>query len=230
MTTETVQKASKINSSPTIADQATDILRDMIQNGAYGPGVRINEVELSKQMGISRGPIREAIQRLVKESILYFVPRKGAYANFPSNQEINHLFEVREVLEVLSVDLASQRMTSLEANEITNLLNNVKPSILKNDYDLYPWDFDFHNKIAESTKNLVLKNQLYEINGRLELVRKISGYKQGRAINALHEHTAILEAVIKGDATLAKDKMQKHIKKAKVNFFRIAKEALNNFK
>src|ERR671921_371811 len=90
-------------------EQAREVVRHLIFNGTYQPGQKLKEVELSKVLGISRSPIREALQTLANEGIVDLIPNRGAFVVSFDLGEVEELFAVREALEALGVRLAVER-------------------------------------------------------------------------------------------------------------------------
>src|SRR5215218_7099701 len=91
------------------AEQARTLLRRSILNGVYGPGQRLKEMEISRVLGISRSPVREAIQGLANEGLVRIAPQKGAFVANLNATEVAELYEVREALEIMAVRLAAER-------------------------------------------------------------------------------------------------------------------------
>jgi DNA-binding GntR family transcriptional regulator len=211
----------EIENAPPIAIQAAEIIRGKILQGVFSPGERLNEVDLSESLQISRSPIREAFQRLSQEGLVVLVPRKGAFVSMPNAKDIENLFEVREVIEPLAVALAAKKATDLQINQIEELLNNTERTVEKNEYRQYPWDLDYHKQLASCSNNRVLEDMVYQINMGLQIARSRSSAEYGRARGALDEHRAILEAVKMRNAKLARKAMNLHIASAKKNIHRI---------
>src|SRR5262245_32539894 len=89
-------------------------LRDEILSGALPPGSELQEVALSATLGVSRGPIREAIGRLAAEGLVTVRPRRGAVVRELSTEEFLEAYQVREALEVMAVRLAVPRLTETD--------------------------------------------------------------------------------------------------------------------
>src|SRR6266545_1550547 len=87
-------------------------LREEILAGGLRPGTELAEVALSEQLGVSRGPIREAIGRLASEGLVTVRPRRGAVVRSVSKEEFLELYQVREALELMAVRLAVPRLTA----------------------------------------------------------------------------------------------------------------------
>src|SRR6266446_5488267 len=94
----------------TLWQRVYDHLREEILSGRLQPGAELAEVALSEQLGVSRGPLREAIGRLASEGLVTVRPRRGAVVRSLSKQEFVELYQVREALEMLAVRLAVPRL------------------------------------------------------------------------------------------------------------------------
>src|SRR5271154_560379 len=114
MMTNTASAASQRVASWNFRDQAFGILREQILDGKYEPGSRLNEVEVAEAMGISRGPLREALQRLVAEGLVVVVAHRGAFVRSFSPLELQQMYEFREIVESGAARLAARRATDEE--------------------------------------------------------------------------------------------------------------------
>ncbi len=207
----------KVTTVPSYAVQVGQMLKKSILNGVYGPGSRLNEAELAESMGVSRSPIREAIQRLAKEGLVELVPRKGSFVTSLKLDEVKELFELREVLEIKAPELAAQRISNQELSQLSKLLVDTSDLIKRKKYRQYPWNLDFHKQIASCAKNRYLLEKIYDTNVHLLLVRHKSGLETGRAEKALQEHKRIFEAIRNKDAGSAGQFMKEHIRFSREN-------------
>src|SRR5207244_4700564 len=88
----------------TISNEAADRLRASIRHGTLAPGTRLVERDLAERLGMSRIPIREAIQKLIEEGLVTKVPHRGTFVYVPSPREIEEISSLRAVLERFVVD------------------------------------------------------------------------------------------------------------------------------
>src|SRR5262245_35014455 len=93
----------------TLSDEAADRIRSAIRRGVLAPGDRLVEKNLAEQLGMSRIPIREAIQKLAEESLVKRIPHRGAFVNFLSRTELEEISSLRVVLEQFVVERAISR-------------------------------------------------------------------------------------------------------------------------
>jgi DNA-binding GntR family transcriptional regulator len=204
-----------------VTDQVTEMIREMIFKGGLHPGERLNEVQLSEALKISRSPIREAIQRLANEGLVVLVHRKGAYIKKLTEKEVRDLFEVRIALETKAAYLAAERASGSQLNEIGSFLERTRSALSTKAYDRYPLDFDFHLQIASLTQNAYLEEKIQEINAKLMLVRYLSGSETRRAWEAFEEHNEVFKYIKNREPKLASMAMEEHFLRGRDTILRI---------
>ncbi|MCL4545342.1 MAG: GntR family transcriptional regulator, partial [Chloroflexi bacterium] len=136
---------------------AYDALREAILLGRLQPGQRVVEAEIARHMGISRGPIREAIRQLEQDGLLEYHPRRGAVVSTLSRERIVDAYTVRAALEGLAAKLASQSLTAAGVARLAQLLDTMRVCAQQEDSDrLLQADVQFHESICELSGNRVL--------------------------------------------------------------------------
>ena len=215
-------KLYKQHLSPSsLTDQACNLIKEVILSDKYSPNERLNEVELSNSLGVSRGPIREAFQRLSYEGLVKLVPNKGAFVISFSSKEVEDIYELREYLEIMAVKLASKRSDQSDYRKLSDLLKATERMIEKNRYTFYPWDSDFHLQIVKCTKNQKLEEYINKLYTQMRLIRHRSGSKEGRAAEAFKEHAEICKALCDGNGEKAEQLMVNHIRTSKDNVMQL---------
>jgi DNA-binding GntR family transcriptional regulator len=192
-------------------EQAREVIKHLIFNGTYQPGERLKEGDLSRALGISRGPVREAIQSLANEGLVKLAPQRGAFVSTFDLEEIRELYEVREALEGLAARLAAEKSVD---EDIEGLFEFLKATghALENDSALYPRDLDFHQQICRLAGNGKLLDHVSQIHAQLQLARSRSSSKPGRARRAYEEHLKIYEAIKSRDLEEAERAMKAHLR------------------
>ena len=99
-------------------EQVANRLRQMLVEGSIAPGAKLNERELSEVLNVSRTPLREAIKMLAAEGLVELLPNRGAIAVELTEADVRNTFEVMAGLEAQSGELAAQRITDAELDEI----------------------------------------------------------------------------------------------------------------
>ena len=195
-----------------LRDVVFDTLRQAILRGEFKPGERLMEIQLANKLGVSRTPIREAIRKLELEGLVLMIPRKGAEVAKISEKSLRDVLEVRRSLEELAIDLACQRITEEELDELNKAEVDFKAAIGNGDaMQIAQTDEQFHEIIYNSTKNqkLVqilnnLREQMYRY--RLEYVKDEANYKR-----LIAEHRVIYEAIRDRDRQTGAEAIKNHI-------------------
>jgi DNA-binding GntR family transcriptional regulator len=198
----------KLPAQQNLTALAYESIKKHILEGYFTPDLRLTEEALSQQLGISKSPIREALNGLQNEGLIRIEPRRGAYLRTFSHQEVKDLYDLRELLEVYAVSIA--KVTP-------ELLDGLKASIertaqfLKADNKIAHIEEDarFHGAIAKATGNEELCRVLGNIQNQIWLFR-CQTYDLSSS-SAPKAHKAILKAIRDGDSKQAKAAMREHI-------------------
>lgn len=203
----------------TRADSVFDSLRTAIVQGELAPGSKINEPQLSKLYGISRGPLREAIRRLEGCKLVEIKANVGARVIELDIQKAIEIYEIREALEGLACGLAAERASTADCVQLRALLTRHEAQIESEDGKRYyqkEGDLDFHYLIVSLSGNTRLFNLLCdELYHLLRLYRVQTSSQPSRPAQAFKEHHRIVDAIEERDAMLAEFLMRRHIASAK---------------
>ena len=179
-----------------LRDVVFNTLRQAILKGELAPGERLMEIQLAEKLGVSRTPIREAIRKLELEGLVLMIPRKGAEVAKISEKSLRDVLEVRRSLEELAIELACQRMTDEEIDQLEQRQNAVKNAIHKgNAMNIAETDEAFHDVIYLGTGNDKLVQILNNL--REQMYRYRIEYLKDSAVRRqlAKEHKAICEAL-----------------------------------
>lgn len=204
-----------------LVDVVTERLEAAIISGELAPGSRVSELALANSLGVSRGPLREAIRRLEGRKLVERTPNIGVRIAELSVKDLGELLLVREALEGMACGLAAENIASSEIDALARLLeDHSKQKELQSGKGYYQEskDFDFHFRIARASGNerliSMITGDLYHL---LRVYRYKSSTLTGRAAKAFEEHQQILEALRKRDPQLAEAKMREHIRNARLH-------------
>lgn len=203
----------------TFSGRTVEVLRDMVLTGRIRPGERLNEVEIANALGISRGPLREAIQHLRSEGLLITVSHRGAYVRTFTGEELGELYEVRIALESHAVRLAAEKSNKDGIQELRQLLDDTNQALDKGAG--YPSDQDFHQRIVLLADNQALLDAVVEVHRKIGLARSRSGYEGNRARTAFSEHEEVLEHLANGEGELAAKVLTTHLRSSLNNALKI---------
>lgn len=214
---------SDILSHKVSARSLVDVLAERIEaaiiNGDLQPGTKIREQTLAASLGVSRGPLREAIRTLEGRKLLQRTPNIGVSVAALSPGDLYEVLQLREVLEGLACGLAARNMTDQELRALSELLeqHQQQRSVQEGTgYYQESKDFDFHFRIVKGSRNVRLFQMLCEdLYYLLRVYRYKSSTKPGRAKQALKEHKDIVVALMRRDPEDAERKMRLHISNAR---------------
>jgi DNA-binding GntR family transcriptional regulator len=193
------------------ADDIYERVKDMATRFEFKPNERINEIDLSKRLHVSRTPLREVLNRLMVEGFLTRTQNKGFIGRALDPQEILDLYEFRRGLEVNILDLACLRATDAEIGALEDF--TAKSTVLNTqDEDpakLCALDEEFHMRIAALTRNAEYQRALENVNARIHYVRWLDVMK--RRLDTQDEHTAIVHALKARKADAGRLLIESHI-------------------
>jgi len=191
---------------------AYQLILHAIDIGTYKPGDRLVESELADRFGVSRTPIREALQRLETQSLLARDGRSLIVASLDHNQ-MAELYVVRSELEGLAARLAAQHATAEEVRVLRRMIEDDQ-GLLKDPAALSRANRRFHRQVHLASHNRYLVQQLDLVYRSMALMATTSLSAVGRGERALAEHSAIVDAIEGRDGEAAYDALKAHISKA----------------
>ncbi len=200
-----------------LVDQTFDRIADAIVVGDIQPGERIREALLARRLGISRGVLREAMQRLEGLKLVTRTSNIGVRVVGLSEQDLLDLYVMREALEGMAARLSAIHMPDEEVRELEALLerHGMKSDVREGASYYQSADEDFHFRIARGSRNSRLERTLCEeLYYQLRLYRYRSSARPGRAVAALAEHRAVVEAIAARDPDRAEAAMRQHLRNA----------------
>jgi len=194
------------------ADRLRESLENSIVQGEFKKGERLDEVRLATSFGVSRTPMREALQMLAGSGLVELIPRRGAFVRHPGIVELLEMFEVMAELEAMCGRLAAKRVSSGELAELSVAARACERSVEKEDPDTYYHDNEqFHSLIYRMSGNSFLAAEAGKLNKRLRPFRRMQLRARGRLAQSMAEHAEILEALGRGDAAAAAQSLHSHI-------------------
>lgn len=204
------------NAARTVNDAATGQIRDWILDGTLKPGERLHQDQLAVALGVSRMPVREAIRQLSAEGLVQVIPHRGAFVNSLDPGEIRELYEVRAVLEGLAVAHAVPRMGEPEIDALRDLLAQLLAAEAAGaGEDTIELDRRFHDLLMSPAAMPYLRDLVEQARRRSDAFRRAHTYIiPGLSTSSNHEHAGIVAAAEAGDADLATELIQQHLRNA----------------
>jgi DNA-binding GntR family transcriptional regulator len=188
-------------------------LRQQILEDQLPPGAELSEVALSRELAVSRGPIREAIGRLAAEGLVTVRPRRGAEVRSLTPTELIDAYQVREALEVLAVRLAVPRITSADLARLDELVDSMAEFARKDQVaDFFAANVAFHELLCELSGNEKLREVHHRLEGEIRRFQARTLALRGNLDSSVSEHRAILAAVRLRDVDKACELTAAHIR------------------
>jgi DNA-binding GntR family transcriptional regulator len=196
------------------ADRAFELVLGEILSGALPPGAKLKETELSRRLGVNRGPIREAIRRLQGRNLVLCAPNLGARIVVHSPKDILDIYEMREALESVAARLCAERMTDGEIADLKLAASEHRS----------PWDgttriddsgrLSFHLQLSRGSRNSTIARILDESFFQLlKLWRTNFPWLRHSDDTSRLDHARIADAIAVHDGDSAELLMRNHIKR-----------------
>lgn len=204
------------NSMPTVVDYAyEEIWKRVIMIGG-SEEQRLSDVTLSEQLGMSRTPVRQALERLVQEGLVRSDPRRGFWTSTFTAQDIHEIYDLRGALEVLAVRLAAPRLSQGDLKAHLDALYAVRADLHTNPVLRFlQVDIRFHMLITRASNNGRLIHSLSLLRSQHTMFQMQDTYYPKRMEIALNEHEQILLALLAGNIDEAANCLTRHIQHAK---------------
>lgn len=187
-----------------------------IQNAAYAPGQRLIEADIQSMMGASRGPVREAIKRLSAEGLLEVTHQKGARVKQLTREEVEGLYDVREVIEGLAARRAAKNYKNPSFRKQLKALDRE----FDEQYDGSPQTYmqyneRFHAFIVSQSNNTYVTRLVHNMRIPIVMLRLVSLIDRTFVERAHADHLEITKQLLSGDEDKAEKAMRKHIRATK---------------
>lgn len=197
-----------------------DSIEEMVVRGDLLPGERLNEVELAKQFGVSRGPLREAIRLLEMGGLFKLERNRGTFVRKIPLAEAAHLYELRAGLDatagrVLCGVITKKQLTALRS--LTNQMRTTKETEVAKFHDL---NLRFHDQLVEFTENPVLIDTYRKVAKQLALFRRRNLYAPSAIQNFAREHASIVDLIEASDADACANALFAHAQGGKLRMLK----------
>ena len=203
-----------------LRDVAYEKLRDAITYGELLPATPLSEVQLAKEMEISRTPIREALQQLEREGLVQIIPGRAVSVAAPSMKEVMDVVHMRYVLEPELARLATKSVTEEMKRTLADTVEQMMIAVEQE--DRVAWsklDTLFHEVLSEACPNKLLSKQAMQMRNRVHYMINDPQTDLKRVKACTLEHKAIADEIIAGNPEKAEQAMREHIEKLRLSLF-----------
>lgn len=197
--------------SRTLRDRVTERIQSAIIHGELPSGMRLRETQLAQDLGVSRGPVREALQELALTGYVTNIPYRGSYVTSLSVEEIRHVYSLRGVLEGYAAAtgltmIREQLLPSIEA-AFSNLLQAVEHEQIR---DIAPLDTGFHREICRAAANGRLERMWETLSGPLQAQFASRIPALYSSVELVSRHEFIVETLRRGSAEEVEQTIRDH--------------------
>jgi DNA-binding GntR family transcriptional regulator len=207
-----------------LREAAYDVLVEMIVTRELQPGQHLVENELAVQLGVSRQPVREALQRLQSEGWVDLRPALGAFVHVPTDAEADELLAVRTLLEAESARLAARQATPAQVDRLRELQRTGEKALADNDEQgLVAANDALHTYLVSMSGNTVLANLIASVARRVRWYYRPIALIRGK--DAWDEHAELITAIAGRSGRRAGDLMRRHTERTREIYHQRRQEA-----
>ena len=201
-----------------LTDRIYEHIREGIVTNTLKPGTRLEELEIANSLDVSRTPVREALSRLGADGLVTISPRRGAIVVTLTDKDIEDMYQVREALETLSLQLGAPRLTPRDLADLQRLHAEFKKSLDQGEYQACcGCDRAFHDRLIILSGNNKLKELYDRLGATIQVTRWMHCNSHAHQESAYAYHSRILEALESGDGDLACARLTEHIRNVKAD-------------
>ncbi len=202
----------KVDTSPSLKDKAYTAIRDAILTLELEPGTSLVESDLASQLGISKTPVRDALQELERDGLVIRIPFKGTYVTEVMEQDLREIFQLRAVLEGLAARLATPLFTPQELEQLDRDHTASEDALAEGDLALCSkLGKGLHDAIIDKADNERLITMIRNLDASLMRFRALSDRVSGRLDISVGEHRRIIDALRRRDAYAAEESVRDHL-------------------
>lgn len=187
-------------------------LREDILTGRYKENDELKEVNIGKDLGVSRTPVREALRQLELEGLVRIIPNKGAYVTGISDQDIEDIFVIRSYLEGLCAAWACENISKEQLESLEEIIFLARFHVEKEHFEqVVELDNRFHQLLYAACGSRILSHVLNDYHHYAQRARMVNLSEAERAKQSISEHENIVAAIKKKDAAAAEKYAHEHI-------------------
>jgi DNA-binding GntR family transcriptional regulator len=193
-------------------DRIEQAILKSLSNGDLKPGDQVNEADIARQAGISRGPVREAIQHLVGEEILVSYPHRGTFVAEWAEKDIREVYNIRALLEGFAARLAVKNMTTEELTELSSLIEKMVNKAREGDEaSVFEFDLLFHLRVYEFSRHELLCRLLTNLHRRIYIFIKFDADTTPSLVTYAENHYKLLDSLKLQNSDQAEAVFREHI-------------------
>jgi len=196
-----------------LKERAYAELKQLIQNVTFEPGSFLSERQLAGQLGMSKTPVKAALERLEMEGFIAVSPQQGIVVRELSVHEVADQFEIRLALESHVLRSVAGRLTDEQATELKANIRQQKQAAKRRDVPrLVALDAEFHMLFCQFHGNREIQRVMSQLREKIHrVIGRVFVQQPARLMTSCDEHEAISDAVLAGDADLSVRRIEEHL-------------------
>ena len=194
----------------TATEAATDALRSLILSGEIPGGSPLRQDDLAKRLGVSRTPLREALQRLTVEGLIRMDHHRGAVAAVPSIAELREIYELQEILECHAGRETIKRATKSDIADLRSCIEDL--SNARTPIEWIRGNLAFHSTMYRVSAKPLVVEMIGQLRNRASLYINMVARSGESRTRAQHEHGEMVDALVAGDADRLEELIRTHLR------------------
>jgi GntR family transcriptional regulator of gluconate operon len=209
-------------SSPTLAERSAELIRERILAGDFASGDRLVEAKIAEQLGISRGPLREALKQLAAEGLVREEPRRGTFVATPTAEDVRDVYDLRVAIESRATRLVIARVDPAALEALRHAVEGIRAAAQAVDLKrLVRADYDFHETLCRVSGNRRLHEAFVRNASALRILLRLEEERfYGSFDEVWTQHRDLLDVVEAGDAPRAEAMVTEHLESARDRLLR----------
>jgi DNA-binding GntR family transcriptional regulator len=205
-------RLARVDTSPSLKDRAYAVIKDAILSVNLEPGTPLVEYDLAQQLGVSKTPVRDALQELEREGFVTRVFSKGTYVTEVTMEDMTEIFQLRAVLEGLAARLAAPLFSPEELEQIAENHAIAEAALAEGNLTLCAqYGPKLHEAIIRKADNQRLAVIILNLDDHMKRLRVLSDRIAGRLSTSMREHRALVDALSRRDPVAAEQAMRGHL-------------------
>ena len=198
-----------------IREQSLDTLREAILSGELKPGQALTEMELSRQLGVSRAPIREALRILNSEGLVETIPYHGTTVRRLTRADIEEIYSMRILLETYALERAIKGRDAAELRRLRDMVGGMVTAGDTGDLiTVNALDRDFHDALIEMSEHRLLQSLWLMVAMKVRQIMALVNRRNTDLTQIARNHLPLLDAMEAGDVARAKEILRGHVASA----------------
>lgn len=197
----------------TMSSMVTEQIREAILSGIYPPGMQLNEKLVAESCGVSRGPVREAIQRLLQEGLLVSVPHRGVFVPELTEEDLEDIYFTRNAVERAALSRVAHSGKRKELSDrLLTIVEAMRKAVDEGDWaEVAATDIQFHSELVNAAESPRLSRMFATLMAEMGLcLNQLLGVYRGR-VRLIEEHESVAKLVATGTGMELQEAISGHL-------------------